>query len=194
MLKPMATRRVYFGFDYEDVSDFRANVVRNHNFTAGIEKTYIDASIWEEAKKKSPAAIKALIDAEIENTSVTAILIGSGTFQRRWVRYEIFKSIYRSNKVIGVHINSIKDKYGQTKALGPNPLEYLALKYSQDGTSVTPIEYDGTGWVSSPDMPAYTLGTVQVHNANQSLPLTRFTSVYDWVAGDGFNNFGTWIA
>ena len=187
-------KRVYFGFDYEDVSDFRANVVRNHNFTAGIEKTYIDASIWEEAKRKNPAAIKALIDAELKNTSVTVILIGSGTYERRWVRYEIFKSIYQYNKVIGIHINAIKDKYSQTKTLGPNPLEHLGFKFNEDGTSVTPIEYAGTGWVPSADMPPYTLGTAQAHNANQSLPLTRFTSTYDWVAGDGFNQFGNWIA
>ncbi len=29
-------KRVYFAFDYEDVSDFRANVVRKHNFTGGV--------------------------------------------------------------------------------------------------------------------------------------------------------------
>jgi hypothetical protein len=38
-------KRVYFAFDYEDVSDFRANVVRKHNFTGGVEKAgYFDAS------------------------------------------------------------------------------------------------------------------------------------------------------
>src|ERR1044071_4630813 len=100
-------KRVYFGFDYEDVSDFRANVVRKHNFTGGVEKAgYFDASVWEEAKKKDPAALKRLISAELEYTSTTAILIGSGTWARRWVRYEIFKSLARGNRVIGIHINS----------------------------------------------------------------------------------------
>jgi hypothetical protein len=95
-------KRVYFAFDYEDVSDFRANVVRNHNFTGGVEKAgYFDASMWEEAKKKDPTSLKRLINAELENTSVTAVLIGSGTYARRWVRYEIVKSIERGNKVIG---------------------------------------------------------------------------------------------
>jgi MTH538 TIR-like domain (DUF1863) len=80
-------KRVYFAFDYEDVSDFRANVVRKHNFTGGVENAgYFDASIWEEAKKKDPAALKRLINAELENTSVTAVLIGSQTYARRCYR------------------------------------------------------------------------------------------------------------
>src|SRR5664279_2458971 len=75
-LRLTMAKRVYFGFDYEDVSDFRANVVRKHNFTGGVEKAgYFDASIWEEAKKKDPTTLKRLINAELEHTSTTAILI-----------------------------------------------------------------------------------------------------------------------
>jgi len=44
-------KRVYFAFHYQDVIDFRANVVRKHNFTGGVEAAgYYDHSIWEEAK------------------------------------------------------------------------------------------------------------------------------------------------
>jgi hypothetical protein len=41
-------KRVYFAFHYQDVIDFRANVVRKHNFTGGVESAgYYDHSIWE---------------------------------------------------------------------------------------------------------------------------------------------------
>ena len=41
-------KRVYFAFHYQDVIDFRANVVRKHNFTSGVEAAgYYDHSIWE---------------------------------------------------------------------------------------------------------------------------------------------------
>jgi len=42
-------RRVYFGFDYEDVADFRANVVRNHWRTKEHRNVagFFDASLWE---------------------------------------------------------------------------------------------------------------------------------------------------
>ena len=88
------SKRVYFAFDYEDVSDFRANVVRKHNFTGGVEKVTISmSSTWEEAKKKDPTTLKRLINAELEYTATTAVLVGSNTWERRWVRYEIMKSI-----------------------------------------------------------------------------------------------------
>src|SRR5438874_12467400 len=104
-------KRVYFAFHYQDVIDFRANVVRNHNFLGVESAGYYDHSIWEEAKNTSPLALKRLINAELQNTSVTAVLIGSHTWARRWVRYEIMKSIERGNSLLGVHINSIKGKH-----------------------------------------------------------------------------------
>jgi len=73
-------KRVYFAFHYQDVCDFRANVVRNHNFVGGVEGAgYYDHSIWEEAKKTSPLALKRLINGELEGTSVTVVLVGSHT-------------------------------------------------------------------------------------------------------------------
>ena len=60
-------KRVYFAFHYQDVIDFRANVVRKHNFTGGVEAAgYYDYSIWETAKNTNPRALKRLIDTELE--------------------------------------------------------------------------------------------------------------------------------
>jgi hypothetical protein len=89
-------KKVYFAFHYQDVIDFRANVVRKHNFTKGVEGAgYYDYSIWEDAKKKGVLALKRMINGELENTTVTAVLIGTETYARRWVRYEIMKSVER---------------------------------------------------------------------------------------------------
>lgn len=53
---------VYFAFHYQDVIDFRANVVRKHNFLGGVEAAgYYDHSIWEDAKTTSPLALKRLL-------------------------------------------------------------------------------------------------------------------------------------
>jgi hypothetical protein len=188
-------RRVYFAFHYKDVEEFRANVVRNHHVVEGTEKAgYFDASIWEEAKRTSPLALKRLINSELENTTATAVLIGTDTYARRWVRYEIFRSMFRGNKLIGIQINSIKGKDGLTKALGPNPFEYLALQYNANGTAVTPKEWNGSGWVDSPDMESYNL-TQQSgsHNWGKLVQLSTWYPVYDWVANDGYNNFDKWI-
>lgn len=124
------SKRVFFSFHYQDVIDFRANVVRNHWLTKPDRESagFFDASIWEAAKKEGDIAIKRLINKNIKNTSVTAVLVGSQTFNRRWVSYEIMKSMQKGNKLIAIHINRIKDNNRKTKPNGPNPFEYLGFE------------------------------------------------------------------
>jgi len=186
--------RVYFAFDYEDVSDFRANVVRNHNFVGGVEKAgYFDSSIWEEAKKKSDLALKRMINAELENTSVTAVLIGSGTWARRWVRYEIIKSIARGNRLLGIHINSIADKNQATKPLGPNPFDNLGLSISKDGRQASPTEWKDGQWQWYKDLEPFTIPQKPEADRARTLVLSHWYPTYDWVAGNGYDNFTDWI-
>jgi MTH538 TIR-like domain (DUF1863) len=188
-------KRVYFAFDYEDVSDFRANVVRKHNFTGGVEKAgYFDASIWEEAKKRDPTTLKRLINAELEYTSATAVLIGSNTWARRWVRYEIMKSVQRGNRVIGIHINGIKGRDRMIKTLGPNPFDYLGLLISTYGRKGTPTVCDGSQWVYYSDLEAFGIEEQPAANRGSQLQLSHWLPVYDWVMHDGFNNFNSWIS
>lgn len=187
-------KRVYFAFHYKDVIDFRANVVRKHNFAEGVKSAgYYDYSIWEEAKSSSPSALKRLIDAELENTTVTVVLIGSDTWMRRWVRYEIFKSIQRSNLLLGIHINSIKGKDEKTKPHGPNPFNNLAFKISADGSSVKPTEWKDGNWRDYTDLDPYALAQQPHPNKGEHLRLTCWYPVYDWVADDGYENFDSWI-
>jgi antiphage defense system Thoeris ThsB-like protein len=86
-------KRVYFCFHYQDVGDFRANVVRNHWLTKSDREDagFFDASLWEEARKRGDTAIKRLINSGLDGTSATCILIGSQTYARRWV-YNNFAS------------------------------------------------------------------------------------------------------
>lgn len=187
-------KRVFFSFHYQDVIDFRANVVRNHKLTKDKSAGYFDASIWEDAKKTSDLALKRLIHKELENTSVTAVLIGSDTFERRWVRYEILRSIWKGNKVIGIHINKIKGKDGLTKNYGNNPFEYLGLRFSADGKKVTPIEFKRINWGDSRDYAEYSLKTVADKKYwGKSIKLTEWCDTYKWIKDDGFNNFENWV-
>src|SRR5438046_2389562 len=103
-------RYIFFSFAYDDVKNFRVNVVRNSWLLNNNQETFIDGSMWEKAKAKGPAYIKRLIDSGLNQTSVTAILIGSTTANRRWVNYEIIKSFERGNGILGIHINRIKGK------------------------------------------------------------------------------------
>jgi hypothetical protein len=187
-------KRVYFAFHYQDVIDFRANVVRNHNFVGGIEKAgYFDASMWEQAKNTNKLALKRLINSELQNTSVTAVLVGSQTYARPWVRYELLKSIEKGNYVIGVHINSIPGKDQRTKPLGPNPFDYVGLEISQDGTRGRPTEWDGTKWTYYPELDAFSINQQGSGERGKHLPLSHWYKTYDWINDSGYDNFGSWI-
>jgi Thoeris protein ThsB, TIR-like domain len=187
-------KRVYFAFTYQDVIEFRANVVRNHNFAEGVEAAgYYDHSIWEDAQNTGPSVLKRLINSELENTSVTVVLIGSDTWARRWVRYEIFKSIQRGNRVLGIHINCIRGKDQKTKPLGPDPFNNLALQFNDSGTRVQPIEWKGEQWQYYADLDEYLLEQRPHPKRGQCLRLTHWYSVYDWVQNSGYENFDSWI-
>lgn len=114
-------RRVYFSFHYEN-DIWRASNVRNSaRFDTVARAGWTDASIWEEAKRKGDAAIRGLIDRGLARTSVTVVLIGSQTASRRWVRYEIQKSIERGNGLLGIRVHAIKDHNGHSSRRGEIP-------------------------------------------------------------------------
>ena len=101
-------RRVFFSFHYDDVT--RANVVRNSDqitrrYDGAIR--FYDKSLWEEAKKQGSLAIKRMINRGLKGSSVTCVLIGQHTWHRRWVRYEILKSLVRGNGIVGVNIHDV---------------------------------------------------------------------------------------
>jgi hypothetical protein len=191
-------KRVYFAFHYQDVIDFRANVVRNHWVTKEHRDAagFFDASLWEDAKKHGDVAIKRLINSGLENTSTTCVLIGSQTFNRPWVTYEIMKSFKRGNSILAIHINSITGKDRLTKSRGPDPLHYLGVTYSDSGLTATLhdkiegnwIEYAGVDGSAS-----YQTGGVASRYCGKGFHFGNFFPTYDWVADDGYNNFSTWV-
>jgi hypothetical protein len=198
-------RSVYFGFHYEDVSSFRANVVRNSWVTmkkgAG---NFIDKSIWEEAQRKGPAALKKLIGEGLQGTSVTIILVGSETFDRRWVKYEIIKSFTEGKGILPIYINRIPSKNEGVKAKGVNPLERLAVDVSSDCKTLTFYELSNGQWTLSKDLPTdnnRTTNSIYFEN----VPFGKykggkkykfsdlFHEGYDWITDDGYENFSEWI-
>lgn len=195
-------KKVFFSFHYQDVIDFRANVVRRHNQLqeSNQEAGYFDKSIWEDAKKTSSLALKRLINTALNGTSITCVLIGSETYQRQWVIYEIFRSIYKGNKLLGIHINSIKGKDGNTKVKGRNSFDYTGIYFSEDGLSYAFITFSNNEWIfwDEIDSTRYHKNDIicadwAKKNAKKILPLSTFFKTYDWVSDNGYNNFKNWI-
>jgi len=104
-----------------------------------------DASLWEKAKEKGDKAIKAMIDKGLENTSVTVVCVTHGTSNRKYINYEIDKSIERGNGLVAVQIHHLKDQSGNTGEPGAIPFQikkngFKAYKYSNKDTLARWIE------------------------------------------------------
>ena len=127
-------RRVFFSFHYEgDV--WRAGQIRNSWVTKDRESAgFWDAAAWEEVKKKGNAAVEKWIDAQLNGTSVTVVLIGTETSTRPYVGYEIKQSHIKENVMLGIYIHNLKDSAGKTGLKGSNPFDNWQIE--QNGRKV----------------------------------------------------------
>jgi hypothetical protein len=141
-------RQVYFSFHYQrDIQ--RANIVRNSQTIRAEDEEvgYYDHSLWEEAQTKGEAAIKALIDGGLAGASVTAVLIGAETYERKWVLYEIAESHNQGMGLLGINLCNVPAWDGSTEAPGPNPFEQLSVPTVLGGSKPLSLIYPVYDWV-----------------------------------------------
>lgn len=191
-------KRIFFSFHYQDVIDFRANVVRQHWLTKPDRGAagFFDASIWESAKRTGSTALKRLINGGLDNTSTTCVLVGSETYARPWVRYEILKSFRKGNGLLAVGINSIKGRDQRTKLAGPNPFSYVGVTFSDSGDTGTLWQKVDGVWKEYPEIDgsaSYRTGGVAQQFRGKGFNLGNWFPNYDWVQNDGYHNFSYWI-
>jgi hypothetical protein len=164
-------------------------MTKPHRQAAG----FFDASLWEDARKDGDVAVKRLINAGLEGTSTTCVLIGSQTFNRRWVTYELMRSFKRGNAILAVHVNSITGKDRQTKPLGPNPLHYLGVVFSDSGLTATLYDKIKGKWIEYTDVDgcaSYRTDAVALKYRGNGFHLGNLFPTYDWIDDD---NFATWV-
>jgi hypothetical protein len=195
-------RYSFFSFCYEDVKNFKVNVVRNSWLLNHSADSFIDGSIWEKEKSKGPTVIKNLIETGLKKTSVTTVLIGDETADRRWVKYEIVKSFEKGNGILGIHINRIRGKDQAISSRGLNPLDRLAFQISEDGKKIRFYELVNRKWVAFADLPeinnkkSNTLYFEDGWFSNDFGKSFRFSdkfATYCWVNDNGHKNFSTWV-
>jgi hypothetical protein len=186
-------RTVFFSFHYQrDV--FRVQQVKQHYITRGTytEAGYFDGSLEEKAKKEGDQVVKNLIDDGLKGSSVLCVLIGKETYTRRWVDYEILKSISLGKGVFGIRVHQLKDPNNGADAAGSSPFEFLGYGTTGDGNYKPMIKYE-TGWKDAPYQVTFDKVSVPLL-ANTDKPiLSNLLNVYDWVDNDGYNNFGNWV-
>ena len=190
-------RRVFFSFHYQ--SDiWRVNQVRNswrfQHESAREAEGFFDASLWESSQRRDPDSLKELIRTGMENTSVTAVLVGSNTFERRWVRSEIARSIVKGNGLVGVQVHLLRDRLGNISVQGPSPFDYMGLYKAADGR-VLLAEHDGEKWVAYSDYTqAITLPAKwSAPRDNTVVRLSQYAPTFCYVQNAGQSNFSSWV-
>ena len=162
-------RKVFFSFHYEE-DVWRVGQVRNAGMIPGIEEAgFFDKAAWESLQRTGEAAVRNWIDRQLDGTTVTAVLIGSGTYGRRYVEYEIFTSVMRGNGLLGIYIDQCEDQFELTTARGLSPFLRFRRRFIP-GQGFEP---------SSPIM--------------DILNLDSQVAKYCWKADRGFHNLGGWI-
>jgi len=76
-------------------------------------------------KKRRRRSYKTWIKNQLNETSVTVVLIGAKTSERKWVKYEIDESLKKGNGLLGVYIHKCPLFDGSTDTKGENPFDRL---------------------------------------------------------------------
>lgn len=118
------TRRVFFSFHYQ-ADNSRVQQIKNMGAVEH-QKT-MNSNEWETLKRNGDLSIKRWINKSMENTSCTVVLIGENTYSRKWVQYEITRSIEIGKPIFGIYINNLKDFFRKTSPKGLNPFKVLGL-------------------------------------------------------------------
>ncbi len=189
-------RKTFFSFHYEpDV--WRAWNVRNSWVVRPdeqVDRGFFDSSVFEASKKESDDSLKAFLREGLNNTSVTCVLAGTNTWTRRWVRYEIARSVLKGNGLLTVFIHGVKNRDEEVAAKGANPLAQMGVYKTDKGIFFA--EWKNGKWVRYED---YTLAIPEGglwFGAPADANVVQFSihcMSYDFTAHDGRKNIGGWI-
>lgn len=140
-------RKVFFSFHYE--RDVRRIVQVRNSWVVrreGEAQPFYDKAEFEEAKRRA-GGIEEWIEQQLKGTSVTVILFGAETYDRKWVRHEIKRSYELNKGILAIDIHRIKDPQKGSDVKGKNPLDYWSIE--KDGRKVYFSEmYQTYDWVN----------------------------------------------
>lgn len=200
-------RKVYFAFRYEDI--MRVNNVRQSG-KIGSEETknardFYDRSIWEKRSIEDPETLKRLMREGVQHSSVVCVLVGTNTWNSRWVKYEIARAVIDNRGLLSVGINSLPHvSTGTAAAAGVNPLSVMGV-YQANGNyylaeqrperaSSNPTQFEWKwfryeDYTSPVSLPPY----LTAKGGSYVSALSEGAGYYDYVADGGRQSLGSWI-
>ncbi len=117
-------RRVFFSFHFDN-DYWRTQQVRNMGALEG--QPLCTPNAWEEVKRKGKASIEKWIADNMYGKSCVVVLVGSQTASRPWVIHEIIKAWDDKRGVLGIRVDRLLDRNGQTSAQGANPFDSITI-------------------------------------------------------------------
>lgn len=142
------THKVFFSFHYVP-DNWRVATIRSIGAIEG-NKVATDNS-WESIKQSGDLAIKRWIDNEMNGRSCTIVLIGEKTYSRKYVKYEIEKSVEKGKGILGIYIHNLKNSEGYQSKKGENPFLHTNLGIAD----ILSIKTYDPSYTNSQDVYAY---------------------------------------
>ena len=115
-------RRVFFSFHFGNDA---WRVAKIKNIGALERNTPVAVNEWEAVKRGGDRAVKKWIDENMHMRSCAVALIGSETYSRRWVLYELQKAWNDGKGIVGIHIHNLLNHQHLPSTKGPTPLDYV---------------------------------------------------------------------
>lgn len=141
-------RKVFFSFHY--FRDVRRIVQVRNSWVMrpeGEAQPFYDKAEFEEAKKRA-GGIENWIEDQLKGTSVTVVLFGAETYERKWVRHEIKRSYELKKGLLAIDIHKIKDPKLGADMQGKNPLDYWKIEKDNRKVPLSSI-YNTYDWIDS---------------------------------------------
>jgi hypothetical protein len=153
-------RRCFYSFHYQP-DNWRASTVRQIGAIDGSAPA--SGNDWETIASGAnrDQKIEAWIARQMEGRTCTIVLVGSNTAGRKWINHEIIQSWNKGLGLVGIRIHGLKDRHGNTSALGVNPFDSITHGPTQRPLSSLVKCYDPVG-VTSQDR----YGWITQHLAN----------------------------
>ncbi|MCK0207438.1 TIR domain-containing protein [Starkeya koreensis] len=188
-------RRTFFSFHYlPDV--WRAMNVRKCLKFMPEEAVdgFFDNSVFEASKRESEASLKAFLRDGMKSSSVTCVLSGARTSERRWVRYEIVRAILKGNGLLTIDIDGVKNEGGYVADKGRDPLSCVGLYKTDNGMFFA--EVSNGEWIKYGDYTSAVPATCLWFDPPSSasvIPLSAHCMRYDFATQNGQQNIAGWI-
>ncbi|MGE4502556.1 MAG: TIR domain-containing protein [Thiomicrospira sp.] len=129
---------VFYSFHFHN-DVMRVQQVRNIGTIEGNSPT--TPNDWEQLKRSGDTAVKRWIDTNMKYKRCVVVLIGTETYSREWVRYEIKKAWEDGKALLGVYIHNLKCPRNGVSRKGKNPFDEFTFDDGRKLSSVVPT-YD----------------------------------------------------